>query len=34
VTNALVAMGQIVLTDEGGEVTSSGERFLPRLALI
>src|SRR5262249_60312093 len=25
---ALVAMGHIVLTDEGGEVTSSGERFL------
>jgi len=23
-----VAMGHIVLTDEGGEVTSSGERFL------
>ena len=28
VTDALVAMGQIVLTDEGGEVTSSGGRFL------
>jgi DNA-binding transcriptional ArsR family regulator len=28
VTDALVAMGHIVLTDEGGEVTSSGERFL------
>ncbi len=27
-TDALVAMGHIVLTDEGGEVTSSGERFL------
>ena len=28
VTDALVAMGHIVLTDEGGEVASSGERFL------
>jgi predicted transcriptional regulator len=28
VTDALVTMGHIVLTDEGGEVTSSGERFL------
>ena len=28
VTDALVAMGHIVLTDEGGEVTSSGSRFL------
>jgi ribosomal protein S19E (S16A) len=28
VADALVAMGHIVLTDEGGEVTSSGERFL------
>jgi DNA-binding transcriptional ArsR family regulator len=28
VTDALVAMGHIALTDEGGEVTSSGERFL------
>ncbi len=28
VTDALVGMGHIVLTDEGGEVTSSGERFL------
>jgi ribosomal protein S19E (S16A) len=28
VTDALVAMGHILLTDEGGEVTSSGERFL------
>jgi DNA-binding transcriptional ArsR family regulator len=28
VTDALVSMGHIVLTDEGGEVTSSGERFL------
>jgi len=27
VTDALAAMGHIVLTDEGGEVTSSGERF-------
>ena len=27
-TDALVAMGHIVLTDEGGEVTSSGGRFL------
>jgi DNA-binding transcriptional ArsR family regulator len=27
VTDALVAKGHIVLTDEGGEVTSSGERF-------
>src|SRR5438552_12492950 len=27
VTDALVAMGHVVLTDEGGEVTSSGERF-------
>jgi len=27
VTDALVAMGHIVLTDEGGEVTSSGEHF-------
>src|SRR5215467_7502973 len=27
VTDALVAMGHIILTDEGGEVTSSGERF-------
>jgi DNA-binding transcriptional ArsR family regulator len=27
-TDALVAMGHIVLTDEGGVVTSSGERFL------
>jgi DNA-binding transcriptional ArsR family regulator len=27
-TDALVAMGHIVLTDEGGEVTASGERFL------
>jgi DNA-binding transcriptional ArsR family regulator len=31
VTDALVAMGHIVLTDEGGEVTSSGERFLSTL---
>ena len=28
ITDALVAMGHIVLTDEGGEVTASGERFL------
>ena len=28
VADALVAMGHIVLTDEGGEVTSSGGRFL------
>ena len=28
VTDALLAMGHIVLTDEGGEVTPSGERFL------
>src|SRR5438874_3173554 len=28
VTDTLVAMGHIVLTDEGGEVTSSGGRFL------
>jgi DNA-binding transcriptional ArsR family regulator len=28
VTDALVAMGHIVLTDQGGEVTSSGGRFL------
>src|SRR5918996_3633558 len=28
VTDALVAMGHIVLTDEGGEVTPSGGRFL------
>ncbi len=28
VTDALVGMGHIVLTDEGGEVTRSGERFL------
>lgn len=28
VTDSLVAMGHIVLTDEGGEVTSSGGRFL------
>jgi len=27
-TDALVAMGHIVLTDEGGEVTASGVRFL------
>jgi DNA-binding transcriptional ArsR family regulator len=28
ITDALVAMGHIVLTDEGGELTSSGESFL------
>jgi DNA-binding transcriptional ArsR family regulator len=28
VTDALVAMGHIVLTDDGGEVTASGQRFL------
>ena len=28
VTDALVAMGHIELTDEGGEITSSGGRFL------
>jgi len=28
ITDALVAMGHIVLTDEGGEVMSSGARFL------
>jgi hypothetical protein len=28
VTDALVAMGHIVLTNEGGEVTPSGGRFL------
>src|ERR1700758_1708818 len=28
VTDALVAMGHIVLTDDGGEVTASGVRFL------
>jgi DNA-binding transcriptional ArsR family regulator len=28
VTDALVTMGHIVLTDDGGEVTFSGERFL------
>src|SRR6202035_5021707 len=28
VTDALVAMGHIVLTDEGGEITTSGEHFL------
>jgi DNA-binding transcriptional ArsR family regulator len=27
VTDALVAMGHVVLTDEGGEITPSGERF-------
>jgi DNA-binding transcriptional ArsR family regulator len=28
ITDALMVMGHIVLTDEGGELTSSGERFL------
>src|SRR5215831_18979953 len=28
VTDALIAMGHIVLTDQGGEVTPSGEQFL------
>jgi DNA-binding transcriptional ArsR family regulator len=28
VTDALVAMGHLVLTDEGGELTASGSRFL------
>jgi len=28
ITDALVAMGHVVLTDEGGELTSSGVRFL------
>ena len=28
ITDALVAMGHVVLTDEGGELTSSGECFL------
>jgi DNA-binding transcriptional ArsR family regulator len=28
ITDALVAMGYIVLSDEGGELTSSGQRFL------
>jgi DNA-binding transcriptional ArsR family regulator len=28
ITDALVAMGHIVLTDEGGELTGSGSRFL------
>jgi DNA-binding transcriptional ArsR family regulator len=29
-TDALIARGDLVLTDEGGEVTASGERFLRR----
>ena len=33
VTDALLAMGHIVLTDEGGEVTPSGERFLCELGV-
>ncbi len=28
ITDALVAMGHVVLTDEGGEITASGGRFL------
>jgi DNA-binding transcriptional ArsR family regulator len=32
-TDALVSMGHIVLTDEGGEVTSSGGRFLCELGV-
>ena len=28
ITDALMAMGHLVLTDEGGELTSSGQRFL------
>jgi ribosomal protein S19E (S16A) len=28
ITDSLVAMGHVVLTDEGGEVTPSGQRFL------
>ena len=33
VTDALVAKGHIVLTDEGGEITSSGESFLSALGV-
>jgi DNA-binding transcriptional ArsR family regulator len=33
ITDALVAMGHIVLTDDGGEVTPSGERFLAALGV-
>jgi DNA-binding transcriptional ArsR family regulator len=33
VTDALVVMGHIVLTDDGGEVTPSGERFLAALGV-
>lgn len=33
ITDALVAMGRIVLTDEGGEVTASGARFLSTLGV-
>jgi DNA-binding transcriptional ArsR family regulator len=33
VTDALLAMRHIVLTDEGGEVTPSGERFLSALGV-
>jgi DNA-binding transcriptional ArsR family regulator len=32
-TDALVAMGHIVLSDDGGEVTPSGERFLTALGV-
>ena len=32
-TDALVAKGHIVLTDDGGEVTPSGERFLSTLGV-
>jgi DNA-binding transcriptional ArsR family regulator len=33
ITDALVAMGHVVLTDEGGEVTPSGERFFATFGL-
>src|SRR5262249_13043579 len=33
VTDALVSMGHIALSDEGGEVTSSGEHFLSELGV-
>jgi DNA-binding transcriptional ArsR family regulator len=33
ITDALVAMGHIVLTEEGGEVTHSGKRFLDNLGV-
>ncbi|GLR84732.1 hypothetical protein [Bradyrhizobium iriomotense] len=32
-TDALVAMGHLVLTDDGGELTSSGESFLRKLGI-